>query len=218
MDLKLDEVANSLNVSENTVTRWLADGKIPAYKLKDEYRFNRTEVEDWIVRNEYEDEPKHPSGGLRQYALYRAIHKGGVYHNVTGSTKEELIQNSCECLCQNLGFDPELMTDLMLDREKLMPTALNHGIAVPHTREISFNSHYDAVGVVFPKKPIDCGALDKKPVHTFFFLFACDDKRHLNLLAKIAHLSRDSKVLEFLKSKPIKNDILTHVRSWETNL
>jgi len=218
MDLKLEDVANLLNVSESTVTRWLVDGKIPAYKLKDEYRFNRGEVEDWIVRNEYEDESKHLSGGVRQYALYRAIHKGGVFHNVAGTTKEELIRNSCQHLCQDLRFDPDVMTDLMLDREKLMPTALNHGIAVPHTREISFNTHFDAVGVVFPEKPIDCGALDKEPVHTFFFLLACDDKRHLNLLAKIAHLSRDPKILEFLKSKPIKNDILSYVRTWESTL
>jgi len=219
MDLKLEEVANLLNVSESTVRRWLTDGQIPAYKLKDEYRFNRTEVEDWIVRNEYEDDDeKHPSGGVRQYALYRAIHKGGVYHNVPGHTKEEIIRGGCRMLSQNLKFDPDVMADLLLDREKLMPTALNHGIAAPHTREITFNTHFDAVGVVFPTQPIDCGALDKEPVHTFFFLFACDDRRHLNLLAKIAHLSRDSEELKFLKSKPIKNDILSHIRSWETNL
>lgn len=218
MDLKLEEVANLLNVSESTVRRWLDDGQIPAYKLQDEYRFNRTEVEDWIVRNEYEDEGKHPSGGVRQYALYRAIHKGGVFHNVTGNTKEELIRSGCQILSKNLKFDPDMIADLMLDREKLMPTALNHGIAVPHTREISFNTHYDAVGIIFPEKPIDCGALDKEPVHTFFFLFACDDRRHLNLLAKIAHLSRDPEILKFLRSKPVKNDILSRVRSWESSL
>lgn len=229
MDLKIEDVADLLNVSESTIRRWLADGKIPAYQLNDETRFNRTEVEDWIVRNEYETEKefqilqdsedhKLPSRGIKQYALFRAIHKGGVYHNVPGSCKEEVIQNSSKALCSSLGFDPELMSDLLLDREKLMPTGLNHGIAIPHTREITFNSHYDAVAVVFPKQPIDYGALDHEPVHTLFFLFSCDDKRHLNLLAKIAHLSRDQKVIDFLKKKPIKNDILSFVRSWEAEI
>ncbi|NGX57742.1 MAG: Nitrogen regulatory protein [Chlamydiae bacterium] len=229
MDLKIEDVADLLNVSESTIRRWLSDGKIPAYQLNEEYRFNRNEVEDWIVRNELEtekefnilqdsDEHKHPSRGIKQYALFRAIHKGGVYHDVPGSNKEEIIRNSSEILCKQLGFDPDLMTDLLLDRENLMPTGLNHGIAIPHTREITFNTHYDAVAVVFPKEPIDFGALDNEPVHTLFFLFACDDKRHLNLLAKIAHLSRDSKMMDFLKKKPIKNDILSFLRSWEADI
>jgi len=225
MDLKIEDVANLLNVSESTVSRWLEDGKIPAYKLNEEFRFNRTEVENWIVRNEYETEKehnilrdKHPTQGIRKYALFRAINKGGVLVNVPGTSKEEVIRNSCKNLCHDLGFDPDITTDLMLDREKLMPTALNHGIAIPHTREITFNTHYDAVSVVFPEKPIDYGALDNEPVHTLFFLFACDDKRHLNLLAKIAHLSRDQKVLEYLKSKPTKQDILAYVRSWEAEI
>jgi len=39
--------------------------------------------------------------------------------------------------------------------------------------------------VVFPKDPIEYGALDGQAVHTLFFLFACSDKAHLHLLSKI---------------------------------
>ena len=54
---------------------------------------------------------------------------------------------------------------LLMDREKLMPTALNNGIAVPHTREVLLNRTTDIVVMVSPSQPIDWGALDKKPVH-----------------------------------------------------
>ncbi len=222
MDLKIDDVADLLNVSDATVKKWLSDGNIPSYKLNDEVRFSRTEIEDWIVRNDSDTEQsleeRHKTGGAKQYALFRAVHKGGVIQNAQGATKDEIIRSSCKTISQHLHFDADVMSDLLLDREKLMPTALNNGIAIPHTREITFNTHFDAVTVVFPEKPIDYGALDHKPVHTLFFLFACDDKRHLNLLAKIAHLSRDPNSLDYLRKKPSKQELLSFVKRWEEGI
>ena len=49
MDLKLKDVADLLNVSEVTIRRWLADGKIPAYRINNQYRFSREEIEDWVL-------------------------------------------------------------------------------------------------------------------------------------------------------------------------
>ena len=49
MDLKLKDVAELLNVSKTTIRRWLADGKIPAYRISNQYRFNRNEIEDWVM-------------------------------------------------------------------------------------------------------------------------------------------------------------------------
>jgi PTS system nitrogen regulatory IIA component len=98
-----------------------------------------------------------------------------------------------------------------------MPTALNNGIGVPHARDLLLNKHFDAVVVAFPKHPIQYGALDGKPVHTLFFLFACEDKRHLHLLAKLAHLSSQSGSLEFLSKGPNQEDLLTYVKDWESH-
>lgn len=48
MDLKLKDVADLLNVSEITIRRWLADGKIPAYRINHQYRFSSKEIDKWI--------------------------------------------------------------------------------------------------------------------------------------------------------------------------
>ncbi len=42
MDLKQKDVAELLNVSESTIKRWVADGKIPYYRLNNQYRFSQT--------------------------------------------------------------------------------------------------------------------------------------------------------------------------------
>jgi len=234
MDLKIRDVAELLNVSETTIRRWLSDGKIPAYRINHQYRFNRLEIEDWVMSHKLgkanpsagpfshssssENRSGQSSGGSKQYSLYRAIHKGGLLYNIHGSNKEEIIRSSVKCIAADLNLDADVISDLLLDREALQPTALNNGIAIPHTRDFLLNAHLDMVTVVFPEKPIEYGALDGKPVHTLFFLFASDDKRHLHLLAKTAHFSSQPKTMEMLKAKPSKDKFLQYIKEWESGI
>ena len=194
MDLKIKDVAELLNVSETTIRRWLAEGKIPAYRLHHQYRFSRTEIENWMLSCRLQKEtgnffpsgeeqiypPKKQKGeeqegkkGAQQYSLFRAIHRGGVFTDIASQDKEGLIRETMDRVSKDLGMDPHVISDLLLDREKLMPTALNNGFAVPHTRDFLLKGPTDVVVVVFPKEPIDWGALDENPVHTLFFLFFC---------------------------------------------
>ncbi|MBI5346328.1 MAG: PTS sugar transporter subunit IIA [Chlamydiae bacterium] len=241
MDLKIKDVAELLNVSETTIRRWLIEKKIPAYRLNGQFRFNRTEIENWVVgcrtsklvdeMSPFADEA-HPIKlnsekaknivgrqiGTQAFSLFRAIYKGGIIHDIDGRTKEEVISKSVKIIAENLNLDAEVLTELLLDRERLMPTALNHGVAVPHTRDFLLPKTYDIVSVVYLKKPIDYGSLDGKPVDVLFFLFACNDKNHLHLLAKLAHLTRDEESLSFLKTFPMKSTLLDFIKKWESNL
>lgn len=232
MDLKLNEVSALLNVSENKIKNWVLQGKIPTYKLGKEYLFNRVEIEDWVMLNgpSQADSALHACKekllaeddgltlGHNQFSLYRAINKGGVYLDIEGSTKEEVIQNTAKKLKDKFGWDPIVISELLIDRENLMPTALNNGIGVPHTRDLLIDTHFDVIVVVFPKEPIVYGALDGLLVHTLFFLFACEDKRHLNLLAKLAHLASQSSSLKMLASKPDKSALLSYIKDWEASI
>jgi len=220
MDLKVKDVAELLQVSEATIHRWLDEGKIPAYRLKAQVRFSRTEIEAWMLQQRLEEEERSSEGalGTNQFSLYRAIHKGGVLSDVAGSTKEEVIRNSMNQVASKFNLDAEVLTDLLLDREQLMPTALGHGVAVPHTRDFLLGSPFDLVVVVYPKKPLEYGSLDGLPVHTLLFLFACKDTRHLHLLAKIAHLCNEPEKVELLKSKPESAQLLPLIKKWESQL
>jgi len=233
VDLKIKDVAELLNISETTVRRWLIDGKIPAYRLNRQYRFSRSEIEDWLIQQRLdpafteekidkpvevkEEMPVKPSNNL-QFSLYRAIYRGEVLSDVPGNSKEEIICNTMEHMANRFDLDAGVLTDLFLDRERMMPTTLGHGIGVPHTRDFLLNTHYDVIEVVYPKRAIDYGALDGEPVHTLFFLFACEDRRHLNLLAKLAHLSANEKTRAFFRTKPPKERLLEFVKHWESSL
>lgn len=227
MDLKIKDVAELLNVSETTIRRWLSEGKIPAYRLNHQFRFSRIEIEDWVMSCKMKkdkdflpskDEESKKVGGTQQFSLFRAIHKGAVIDQVGGETKEEVIRSAMKGIAHEAKLDAEVITDLLLDRENMMPTALGHGIGVPHTRDFLLKQPYDIVAVAYPKNPVAYGALDHVDVHTLFFLFACEDKRHLHLLAKIAHLASDRNSLEFLKTRPNKAAFLEYIKNWEANL
>lgn len=231
MDLKLKDVAELLNVSETTIRRWVSDGKIPYYRLDQQIRFSRSEVENWVLSckqgkedfSPFDQAEEDSTGskerlGTHQFGLYRAIHKGGVYNNIPGKTKEEVIRNAMTQIAGALSLDADVITDLLLDREQLMPTALSNGVGVPHTREFLLQESFDVVAVAFPEHPIEYGALDGEPVHTLFFLFACDDKRHLHLLAKLAHLSSNPENLAYLRSNPTKAQLMDYIRNWESNI
>lgn len=235
MDLKIKDVAELLNVSETTIRRWLTDGKIPAYRLNHQYRFSRIEIENWMMGckvdkerpfSPFENDPLESSldnepqltskGGTQQFSLYRALIKGDVLHNIEGSSKEEIISSTLKQLAPKLGFDAEVVCELFLDRERLMPTALGNGVAIPHSRDFLLKAPAsDTVVIAFPKHPIEYGALDGKPVDVLFFMFSTNDKKHLHLLAKIAHLSSHSEAMEFLKTTPKKEAVLDFLRDWE---
>lgn len=237
MDLKIKDVAELLNVSETTVRRWLKDGKIPAYQLNHQYRFSRGEIEDWMMKcklklgkdgfSPFEEKQIYPPlqedegmrTGTQQYSLYRAMFKGGVISDVPVSNKQELIKSVMQKAAPRLGLDPDVCVELLMDREALMPTALNSGLAVPHPRDIVLEiPGSDTIITVFPDKPIEYGAMDGQPVHTLFFLFSASDKTHLHLLSKLAHLGSQPSALDFLASKPSQEALLAYIKEWEAKV
>ncbi len=236
MDLKIKDVAELLNVSQSTVRKWLDEGQIPAYKIQGQDRFSKLEIESWVMNYRQEKKPRNlpfeatsekksfdhhtaATAGSQKFSLFRALHKGETLHAVPGKTKEEIIRNATKQLAKTHGFDSDLWAELLIDRENLQPTALNNGLAVPHTRECILNPHHDFIAVVFPKEPIPYGALDGEPVHTLLFLSAGNDKRHLHLLAKLAHLSYQNKEFNsLLQKQPEKEALLEFVKAWESKI
>lgn len=222
MDLKIKDVAELLNVTEDMIKHLISEGKIPFYKLNKQYRFDRAEIENWVMcsSTDLEEvlERKISQTDNKKFSLYRAIHRGGVHFNVNGKNKEEVIRESVKLIAKELNLDADVISEILLDREKLASTALGSGIAVPHARDFLLQKPFDFVSVVFTKNPIEYDALDGKPVHTLFFLFAGTDKMHLHLLSKIAYLSSDTEALALLSHRVDKSDFLSFLKNWESGI
>lgn len=225
MDLKLKDVAELLRVPELRVQQWLDEGKIPAYRLANEVRFDRLELESWLIEqglSENSDldlsDPAAFEQGMLKYDLYRAIYRGDVYANLKGQTKDSIIRQTTDLLSTQCPVQSDSLHRMLMARERLMPTGLGQGIAVPHTRDFLLDTHFDVMCIVYPEKPLDYGSIDRMPVHTLFFLFACSDKTHLHLLAKIASFCQHKNNLRLLQAKPDKTKLLDAILSWEKQI
>jgi PTS system nitrogen regulatory IIA component len=224
MDLQFEDVVNLLHISKNTLERWMEKKNIPYYTISNKPRFNRQELEEWLMGtlvnkgNLSFGEMEDGASTWNRFCLYRALHKGCVIDGVDGSTKEEIIHKVMKKAANFLKIHPETVSELLIERETLMSTAVGNGIAVPHTRDFLLHDFTDAAVVVYLDHPLDWGAIDGSLTDTLIFLFACDDKRHLNLLAKVAHFTTYQQTKDVLKARPSKEKLLEEILAFEKNL
>lgn len=223
MDLKLEEVASLLHVSTSTVERWVQEYHLPSYRLQGQLLFSRSEIEGWILQQSIKNDDllftkeESQEGGWQTFSLYRALYRGDVVF-IESHSKQSAIEQVISTVAKDLGIDQSSMVELLIDRENLMTTALGQEVAIPHTRECLIRGPHDVVVVAIPTQPIEWDALDNKGVKVLFFLFACDDKRHLNLLAKIAHLTSNKALIEKIKAGVDKSTLLNWIKEWEQTL
>ena len=79
----------------------------------------------------------------------------------------------------------------VLEREKLMPTGLGEGCAVPHAQ--SAGASRTAVAAAVLARPVDFGAPDDRGARLVFLIAGPPDSAaaHLKLLARLARLLHD---------------------------
>lgn len=56
--LSVEEIADHLGISKETVYRWLEKGKIPAHRVGKLWKFRPSEVDQWVVNGKAADEDK----------------------------------------------------------------------------------------------------------------------------------------------------------------
>ena len=49
MQLTVRDATRLLTVSEKTIYRWINQGSLPAYRVNEQYRFNRAELLEWAT-------------------------------------------------------------------------------------------------------------------------------------------------------------------------
>jgi nitrogen PTS system EIIA component len=151
-------------------------------------------------------------------SLAELIERGGVYYNIAGSNPVEALNEATKALSLPKGLDRESLLTAILEREALMPTALGHGVAIPHPRNSMISdSNAQRVAVFFLKSPIAYNALDRKPVSALFLILSSDAKSHLATLASISHLCQHADFLEFLAKRPSKEELVARIAAAEAS-
>lgn len=195
MQIGVREAARLMNVSEKTIYRWIKQSKLPAYKVNEQYRFNRAEILEWATSNKVnvpvEMFEEQGEADARVPSLVEAIRAGGIHYRLGGSDKATVLKSVMDVMPLPAEVDRSFLYRVLMARESLGSTAIGEGIAIPHVRNpIVMHIPCPMVTVCFLEHPIEFGALDGKPVHTLFTIISPTAKLHLSLLSRLAHALR----------------------------
>jgi len=219
MDLSVRDVARLLNVSEETVYRWIRRGSLPTHRVHDQYRFNRVELQEWAALHKQRVSPElfrfegAQEDGL---SLRDAIERGGIFHGLAGDRREEVLQAVCELPGIPSRVNRRLLHQLLVAREALASTAVGEGIALPHPRDpVVVRVEKPVILLCFLSKPVDFQAMDRQAVRVLFTLLSPSVRIHLQLLAKLAFALHDEALKKLLRSAAPREAILERISALE---
>ena len=100
-------------------------------------------------------------------------------------------------------WDPEKMTDAILAREHMHPTALENGVALMHPRRPMasiLGQPLIALGIM--RSGIPFGGGRGLLTDVFFLICSADDRGHLQTLARLSRLITVTGLLDSLREAP----------------
>jgi nitrogen PTS system EIIA component len=221
MELKLIDLMDILELSEKQVKKLIKEKNLPFYKIRNEYKFNKAEIYNWILKNNIKFSNKVLDLSLtnKPVIMIDLIKKGGIFYQIKGNSIGETIANSVNSINTPKEISKEKIITSLLEREEMMPTSVGNGIAIPHSRNpIITDVNNESISLCFLKEKIDFNAIDGIYVDTLFILLSANPKRHLEILSKIAYLCQQNDFMSLLKNKSQKNEILKYVESFDLTI
>lgn len=218
MQLGVHDVARILNVSEKSIYRWIQQGQLPAYKVNEQYRFNRAELLEWAnarkinVSAEIFQEPDTAAELMPDLA--ESIEAGGIFYRVAGHDRDSVLRSVVDVMKLPPDMDRDFLFQVLLAREAMASTGIGEGVAIPHVRNpIVLSVNHPAICLCFLEKPVEFGAVDNQPVHTLFTLVTPTVRVHLYLLSRLASALLDPGVKAVLGRQASREEILAAVRA-----
>ncbi len=219
MDLKLKDLINLLKLPEKKILRLVKLDEIPAYKIRNEYRFNRQEIIEWIVKNKIEISRNNLNLlvlGKIPVSIKELVQKGGVITKVKGSNIVDIINDAVEKINTPGEISKEKIIENLLAREEIMPTSIGKGIAIPHPRTpIITDIDNERISICYLMNELSYHAIDGLNVHTLFIILSANQRRHLEILSKISYLCQQDDFIGMLKSREAKKAIINYIEEKE---
>jgi PTS system nitrogen regulatory IIA component len=189
--LTVREAAALLRSTERQVYRWVDEAEIPFQRVRDQVRFNRTDLLEWATARrlpislEAFDASLDPED--RTPSLAQALRAGGVHHEVPASDRDSALRAIVARTPLPGSLDPEFVVEVLIARENTISTAIGDGIAIPHVRQpVVAPGGPVLVSVAYLATPVAFGAPDEHPVRIIFLIVTPTVRTHLQMLAHLA--------------------------------
>jgi nitrogen PTS system EIIA component len=223
MQLIVRDVAQLFNVSEKTIYRWITQGVLPAYRVNDQYRFNRAELLEWATSRRMNVSPdifaEPESRAALPPSLVEALQAGGIFYRIGGKDKESVLRAVVETLRLPEEVDRDFLLRVLLAREALESTGVGDGIAIPHVRNpVVLHVARPLITLCFLEHAVDFGALDGKPVSIVFSLISPTVRAHLRLLSRLSFALQDPRFKAVIQRQAVRDEIFAEAHRVEAGL
>ena len=193
--LTISDVASYLRMNDRTVYRLAQEGKIPAAKIAGQWRLRKDVLDDWLAGQMRRfitpaGPPTIDTDEASDVDLADVLRPESVSLELLSASKDDVLKELVD-LAGRTGRVKmaEVLLRLLREREELMSTAVEQGVALPHVR-YTLSGVVDAPVMSFGRSPegIPFGAADGQPTYLFFMVCSPNDQTHLRLLSRLARL------------------------------
>ena len=132
--------------------------------------------------------------------LHEILSPEAIAVGLNATSKKHLMQELAQRAESASGLNARDAFEALLERERLGPTGMGRGVAIPHAR---IEGLTEIVGVFAQlARPVDFDAVDGEPVDLVFALFAPIDAgaNHLRALARVSRSLRDANTCSTLRA------------------
>jgi PTS system nitrogen regulatory IIA component len=199
--MTLSDVAVYLRLAEKTVLRMVHRGQIPCAKVASQWRFLRSMIDDWLLAK-MQVVPQNDLARLIESSpdvvpLSRLLKEENVVLRIRPGTKEEVLRQLVQPLLRSKFIDREKpFLDRLLDRERIVSTAVGKGVAIPHLRKPEENPGGGPLLLVgICREGTNFEAPDGEKTHLFFLVATDSEVVHLRVLAKVNRIARRKEVM-----------------------
>lgn len=132
------------------------------------------------------------------------------------TSKKQALQELARKAAELTGRDERAIFDVLLERERLGPTGMGRGVAIPHGKLPGLSRVHGVFARL--EKPIDFGSVDDQPVDLIFLLLAPEQSGadHLKALARVSRLLRDGAICAKLRGSDNADAIFAILTQAET--
>lgn len=123
-----------------------------------------------------------------------------VLADLRAGSKKQLLQDMAKRAAASAGLEERVVFDVLIERERLGPTGVGGGVAIPHGKLHGVDRIHGAFARL--AKPVDYEAIDDRPVDLVFLLLAPEKAGadHLKALARVSRTLRDAETVKKVRA------------------
>ena len=147
--------------------------------------------------------------------LYQILDEDLIFLNMTLESKKSVLEKLSKSLASKTNINEDLVFEKLYEREKLGPTALGNGVAIPHARL----DNLDKINliIIILNEGIEFDANDGDKVDLIFALLVpnCKSDDHVKVLGGIAEMLDDKSIRQQIKNASSSKNLAEIIRNFD---